>query len=373
MQDSILSLCSEYTDLPQEDGLFIADYAAGLPAIAEISGDDIFLDCLCRDGNSAIVVAEARRTDGRSLYKEDVIGKLALPEKEPGVFRAFATGYSCRELRAVTQENVPVQQNIAPLKNRDGKIVAVLIRERNIQDQLAKKRKFEEAAQTNQRLQETLASIGRQEAPDVYSNHYLTVQLSEMSHRIKNNLQMVASIMNMEARRCSNTEAEAILNKNVARILTVASFHDMLSTLGAGSDVSVIPLLSRVIGSVKACLPADGCRVEFIISGSDLVVSADLASALMLVVNELLTNSVKHAFTGRDSGKVEIHLQNDPPFHSLVISDNGIGLGGDIKKHGSLGLSIVEATVRDKIKGVFSISSGLYGKSGVIARIDFTA
>ena len=369
MQENVISLCSQYTDLPAEDQTFIKNFAAGLPAIAEISGADIFLDCLCRDGNSAVVVAEARRTDGHSLYQEDVVGKLAFPDNEPGVFRTFQTGKACRELRAVTQENVPVQQNAAPLLNENGQLVAVLIRERNIREQLARNRKYEEVTQTNRRLAETLASMEEQPSADISESQYMAGQLREMNHRIKNNLQMLSSMMSMEARRCGDAKAETILSKNVARILTVASFHDMLSTLGEGSDVAVRPLLEKVIECVRTCIPEDGCRIGFSVSGDDLIIRSTQASPLMMAVNELLTNSVRHAFPGRETGSIEIRMLNNPPYRSIILTDDGVGFAAEAKNQRSIGLSIVDATVRDKLKGVFSISSGLYG--GVSARIDF--
>ena len=372
MHEDILSLCRKYTDLSPADQELTARYAAELPAIAELCGTDVFLDCLCRGGSEAIVVAEARRRDGTSLYQEDVVGKLALPDKEPGVFRAFRTGKPSRELRAVSQENVPVQQNAVPLFNEAGDVFAVMIREKNIQERLDYNRKYEEVSQTNQRLVETLASLGGPDSSDVFSSHYLAVQLSEMNHRIKNNLQMLSSIMSMEARRCGNAQAEMILGKNVGRILAVAALHEMMSSPNAGTEVELKPLIRRVAECALTCLPSDECEVEFDITGGDLTVSAELAGALMLVVNELITNSVKHAFPGRDRGRIEIDLKENPPYHSLIISDDGIGFEGDIEKQASLGLNIVKATVRDKIKGVLSISSGIPGSGrGLSARIDF--
>ncbi len=372
MQEDIQSLCTEYTDLSEEDQLFIREYASGLTAIAELSGADIFLDCLCRDQKSAIVVAEALRKDGNSLYQESVVGKRAEPEKEPGVFHAFETGNTCRELRAVTQENVPVQQNATPLYNQDGRMVAVLIAEKNIQDKIARNQKYERVSRTNERLQKTLKSLEQQETyAEDYSLQYMNVLLREMNHRIKNNLQMLGSMMSMDARRCQSAQARSILNKNVGRMLTVAAFHDMLSKQKAGSSVELKALLESTVDCVRTCIPPEGCQVDFVITGNDMVVSADLARALLLVVNELITNSVLHAFPGREHGRVEILLQENPPYRSLIIRDDGVGFSADVSEQRSLGLSIVEATVRDQIKGVLSISSGLYGSDGVSIRIDF--
>lgn len=370
MHEDILALCRKYTDLPPEDLQLIGGYASDLAAISELCGADVFLDCLCRDGSGAVVVAEARREDGTSLYQEDVVGKLALPENEPGVFRAFRSGKPSRELRAVTQENVSIQQNAVPLFNKAGDVIAVMIREKSIQERLDYNRKYEEVSQTNQRLVETLASLGGQEQGDVPASQYLPVQLREMNHRIKNNLQMIASMMSMEARRCGNEQAEAVLNKNVGRILSVAAFHEMISTLDAGTQVGLKPLIRRVTECARTCLPSDSCQVEFVITGSDQMVSAELAGALVLVMNELITNSVKHAFPGRDRGRIEICLKENPPYHSLIISDDGVGFDGDMAGQASLGLNIVKATVRDKIRGVLNISGGMYG-AGVSVRIDY--
>lgn len=130
---SVMELCKRYTELNDEDIRVIMEISTTLNATAELVGGDVFIDCLTRDRSKAVVVAEARPFSERSNYKERVVGKFALQENEPAAIRTLNTGTVSRDFKAITQEKKIVVQNTAPIRNKKGKVIGVLIIEKSIE------------------------------------------------------------------------------------------------------------------------------------------------------------------------------------------------------------------------------------------------
>ena len=120
-------LCTEYTSLWDADIRRLEDLERTLQLIADLTGSDVFIDCMLRDGSAAVVVAEAKPLSEGSAYNYAVAGKMAPPDKEPAVFHAFTSGMPVRDLKAVTQENQLVKQDVVPIRGERGQIIAVLI------------------------------------------------------------------------------------------------------------------------------------------------------------------------------------------------------------------------------------------------------
>ena len=130
---SVMDLCKRYTELNDEDIRVIMEISTTLNATAELVGGDVFIDCLTRDRSKAVVVAEASPFSERSNYKEKVVGKFALQENEPAAIRTLNTGTVSRDFKAITQEKKIVVQNTAPIRNKKGKVIGVLIIEKSIE------------------------------------------------------------------------------------------------------------------------------------------------------------------------------------------------------------------------------------------------
>ncbi len=126
--DRTRELCQEFTDLSEEDIEIILGVASTLQATAELMEANVFLDCMSKNGK-AIVVAEAEPVSGRSSYTGSVIGRYALEENEPAVYETLRDGMVIKYVRAVTQESKYVIQNTAPIRNKSGRVIAVLILE----------------------------------------------------------------------------------------------------------------------------------------------------------------------------------------------------------------------------------------------------
>jgi len=152
-------LCKLHTDLSKEDIAQLENIEKSIPMFANLVKGDIFIDCLTRDHDVAIVVSEAKPTNCKSLYKSYVVGKIALRQNEPAALRTLEIGMETTDLKAITQENIVVKQNTVPIKNRDDKIIGVLIMEKDITEDVTQSRNVEILSQTTEQLSETLMNI----------------------------------------------------------------------------------------------------------------------------------------------------------------------------------------------------------------------
>ena len=110
----IKELCRNYTSLQDKEITILENLAREIPLIAELTGNDIFIDALTINNNDAIVLAWAKPKE-KSLYKCSVVGKLAYASSEPAVYQTFKTGEVTRDLRGLSQEGVPIAQTVAPI------------------------------------------------------------------------------------------------------------------------------------------------------------------------------------------------------------------------------------------------------------------
>ena len=341
-------ICRQKTDLSPEDISQLQQISHQLPLMAELTGQDIFIDCKTRDGR-VVVVAQAQPSTAYSAYQQNVVGEYVLADKEPAVYHALQLQAPARDIKAVTQEDRVVRQDVVPVFNLYSRCIGAVIREKDISGVLRQERKFRTLAQTYEKEDASLRSSEISGGNDI--------AMREVHHRVKNNLQLVASILNIQSRRCADGFTKRIRKENVGRILSIAAIHDILTKSEHSSQVidSMI-LLEQLRKNLQSLVP-DGKRVAITVSGSPALLSADTASAVSLVVNELIINALSHAFEGRDSGSIQISFRPGQLFHTVTVTDDGCGFDPAVSRNGSLGLSIIKATVRDRLRGQISIHS----------------
>ena len=139
---TIRELCWTHTALTDDQVDLLERAAAAMQYTADLTGADIFIDCLDREGKTAIVVAHAKPSGVISAYRRTVLGQAALPEKEPAVYHAFRTGMVVRDLKAVTQEDQTVRQDAAPIRDAGGRVIGVMIREKDISSTVTREKKL---------------------------------------------------------------------------------------------------------------------------------------------------------------------------------------------------------------------------------------
>ncbi|MHB0976731.1 MAG: sensor histidine kinase [Candidatus Aquicultorales bacterium] len=182
--------------------------------------------------------------------------------------------------------------------------------------------------------------------------------IREIHHRVKNNLQTIASLLRLQARRMSLAEAQEALLESVGRISSIAVVHEILSQRGDG-PVDFSEITRNIAQMVKVGLVYPGSRVEIEMVGESGTVPAQVATSLALVVTELVQNAVEHAFMDHHAGRVVIRLARRNDRLSLEVSDDGSGLpeGFDPERDSNLGLQIVKTLVEEELKGDWAVES----------------
>ncbi|WP_410511938.1 histidine kinase N-terminal domain-containing protein [Paenibacillus sp. BR2-3] len=176
-QSAIRALCEEFTNLSPEDIPVVENLASQLDVMADLSQGDVFIDCLSIDGSVAIVIAHGKSSWSPSLYKKDVVGAVALPGNEPGVFEVFRTGRPITDARGLSQEDLPIRQRVVPIQGVSGDIIAVLIQEQDITEQVERDRCIESLEQSNAYLVEMMLeeSLTRSGIPDLFEEGIVLV------------------------------------------------------------------------------------------------------------------------------------------------------------------------------------------------------
>jgi PAS domain S-box-containing protein len=192
--------------------------------------------------------------------------------------------------------------------------------------------------------------------------------LSEVNHRIKNSLQLVSSILNMDANRSAPGEGRARMESAAARVQAVASVHELLYRSNEVTTVACGTYLRELCASLGAG-GAAGAGVEVVCDVVEVRLSADKAIALALIVNELVSNALKHAFDGSDKGVIQVTTRADENALVLEVADNGAGK--DAGAEPGLGTRIIDGLV-EQLDASMKASHGAPGLR-VVIRIPFVA
>ncbi|MEB3285264.1 MAG: histidine kinase N-terminal domain-containing protein [Candidatus Sericytochromatia bacterium] len=182
--------------------------------------------------------------------------------------------------------------------------------------------------------------------------------VKEVHHRVKNNLQTVAGLLRLQSRRSENIEVKAILQESIARIASIALVHEYLSQGDVGV-VNVKELVQNLISSTLQGLLDPSQRITMTLDcPAPVTLPSAQATSCALVVNELLQNTIKHAFSGRTSGHVQVVLQELDEGVLFTLEDDGVGLPEDFSplRNGNLGWQIIQTLVRDDLHGELEIA-----------------
>jgi len=189
----------------------------------------------------------------------------------------------------------------------------------------------------------------------------------EIHHRVKNNLQNIASLLRMQLRRLDRVPAEQALSDSIARIMSIALVHDTLSQ----GEIGMVDL-GRLVGSISKFSESEAGKRPVItldVSGPSIMIPSREATSLALVINELVQNAVQHGIKEKNEGRLLIRVEQKDGDVSVLVLDDGPGLPQYFNpdKDGNLGLTIVRTLVKEELKGQFEINCS----TGTCARISF--
>lgn len=183
--------------------------------------------------------------------------------------------------------------------------------------------------------------------------------LKEIHHRVKNNLQVISSLLSLQAQRCPDEQTRKAFQESQTRVRSMALIHEKLYRSGNFARINI----GEYVGSLAAYLvqtyQANAGKVLLNFKCETIFLDIDTAVPVGLILNELISNALKHAFPKNTSGEISIALftSEDKLWH-LIVSDNGAGLpaGLDVTNTSSLGLELVNNLV-EQIDGRLQITN----------------
>ncbi len=167
--------------------------------------------------------------------------------------------------------------------------------------------------------------------------------LRELQHRVKNNLQMITALIRLEARNVQEDSTGERFDRLAGRISALAVLYDTLSQENVDESVDLGIYLGQIATSVMAAHATEGVRLDMKLDS--WVASVNVAMPAGLVINELLTNALKHAFSDREGGTITLHSLVDEIGCHITVADDGVGLAEGVvwPKPGKLGAVIVQS------------------------------
>ncbi len=180
--------------------------------------------------------------------------------------------------------------------------------------------------------------------------------IQEIHHRVKNNLQTIASLLRLQARRSGSAEVKAALKESVNRILSISVVHEFLSQQD-GEHIDVLEITRNILDLVAKNMMDSEFVLETRFTGPDIVLPSKQASNLALIVNELILNALEHAFEHRQTGLIGLDTRVEEQTYFLDLYDDGSGIPADFDVHRakSLGLQIVRTLIVDDMGGTFAL------------------
>ena len=175
----------------------------------------------------------------------------------------------------------------------------------------------------------------------------------EMNHRVKNNLQNIVMLLQLQLSEHPEVSASEVLQQSIGRIMSIAAVHDALSQEGLRL-VDVKDTIQRVVSLTNANMSRPDQQLTIAVEGDAIRLSSRAATAIALCVNELVQNAMEHAFVGRSEGLIQIALRERSGKLTVDVVDNGLGFRAEARDK-SLGLRIVETLVHDDLRGTFQM------------------
>jgi len=182
------------------------------------------------------------------------------------------------------------------------------------------------------------------------------VMLKEIHHRVKNNLQVISSLLNLQSAQEQNPAILAALKESQGRVRSMALVHEELYRSNDLSDIGMDSYVRKLTANLFFAYQSATTRVTLDIDVRDVYLPVDTAIPCGLIINELISNSLKYAFKKRQKGLVTVRFNHDGPVYRLVVSDDGVGLPKDldIENTESLGLQLV-STLAKQLRGTIEV------------------
>jgi PAS domain S-box-containing protein len=246
-------------------------------------------------------------------------------------------------LKSKYGEHIPVLLSKSVIKDENGNIMGIICIGNNIVEIKEAKDKIK-------------ASLDEKE-----------LLLRELHHRVKNNLQIILSLINLQSNGIKDQQDLEIFRESQSRVKSLAIIHEKLYQSADFASINFKEYIQSLVSYLLSYYSTTNIIVDIDVE-KDIILNMDTAVPCGLIINELVTNSIKFAFPGEKTGKIYIQLRYEDGSLILIIGDNGIGLPDDIDFENSqkLGLQLVK-TLTDQLEGNLQYN----GENGTEFRIKF--
>ncbi len=215
-----------------------------------------------------------------------------------------------------------------------------------------------------------LQALGAQAALAIQTARLMlkSAVIQEMHHRVKNNLQQIASLVRLQMRYSAYATVEEAMNDTLSRIQAIAAVHELLLRHDLDS-VSIGRLAEQILTATKQSVVEPGKSIVTDVSGPEVRLPLSHATTFALVLNELVQNAVEHGFRDSSSGRISITTEVTGNEIIVTVANDGHPLpeGFDPTKTGRLGLKIVDNLVRSGLEGAFRMAND----NGIVAQVRF--
>lgn len=179
------------------------------------------------------------------------------------------------------------------------------------------------------------------------------IMLKEIHHRVKNNLQVISSLLSLQSEREEDPRIIDVLRKSMARVRTMSLVHEMVYKNENLSFISIKEYINTFVSYLHDSYQNKPTNIQINTQIDEIFLEIDMAIPLCLIINELLSNSFKHAFPNQQTGIINIALKKQENGIIMLLSDNGVGLPNDFD---------VEHTTSLGMRLIYSLTKQLNGK-----------
>lgn len=236
-------------------------------------------------------------------------------------------------------DNIPFDLSLSVIQDKYGVIGVVLIgrdlrQTKKLQYEIKEKVKAQQSAE----IQEEKIKKSLQERE---------ILLKEIHHRVKNNMQIISSLLNLQSEYLKDKTAITALKECQGRIMSMAMIHENLYRSNILTGIEFNGYVDHIIKNIFHTHNISFDKFKVNIIAQDIILNIDTAIPTGLIINELVTNSIKHAFPGRETGEITIQLEQEQDEYYLKVADNGIGISSnlDVNHTSTLGLLLVNSLV----------------------------
>ena len=246
---------------------------------------------------------------------------------------------------------------------QEGKVVGSLAIITNLTDHyiVEQERRIYERTAALARTNEILLAeiVKRRRAEEILnmSVNEKEVLLRKIHHKVKNNLQLISSLLYIQSKKAFDERPQDVLQDFQNRVKSMAMVHETLSRSHNLAEINLAEYVKSLIDNLFQSYNIRPDRIALNFDVDKIMIGVDTAVSCGFVINELVSNSIKHAFPGGRKGEInmEFHSEGEKGFR-MVIKDNGIGFKTDLAKSNTLGLQLVNAVV-EHIDGKIKLDS----------------